>query len=69
VVTARDGQPVGRLDASSHGAVTSNQAFFLEWRDMIAAAAARTAQPMSAAATRPVSALMDALLAAEGTHA
>jgi predicted dehydrogenase len=62
-VSSPSGAFIGHLDATNMGATSSAQAFFLEWQDVIAAGLAKTAQPLSASATRPVARFMDLLLA------
>jgi predicted dehydrogenase len=62
-VYTHDGALLSTLDASTSGAVTSAQAFFLEWHDILDAAAAKRPQPLSASATRPVADFMDQVLA------
>jgi predicted dehydrogenase len=63
VVQSPGGQMIGKLNANGMGAVTSAQAFYLQWQAVMDAAAAQVPQPLSARVTRPVAALMDSLLA------
>ena len=58
------GKPIATLSARGAArATTPRQAYFLEWRAMLDAVAARSPQPISAGATLLCAELMDALLA------
>lgn len=64
-VLSTSGELLGRLTATD-GARTSAQAFFLEWRDFLAAAVDRREQPISAKNTLYTAAFMAALTGEEG---
>lgn len=57
-----NGSPLTTISATGQGAVSSTQAFYLEWMDVIAAGEKKIAQPISAVSSRPSAAVMSALL-------